>query len=293
MGKKRKRGRKKDRLTARTADRHQLYQASVQAPEFEVALTTRFFKRRVGRKPLTLREDFCGTALLCTEWVKSDPKRSALGVDLEPSVLAWGEEHLVRALDPAVAARMDLVEANVLDSHPDRHDIVVALNYSYFCFKTRPLVRQYFETVRSHLNDDGLFFLDLFGGWEAQQELSEKREVDGFRYIWHQAKFNPITADFLAHIHFRFPDGSKMKKAFTYDWRLWTLPELRELLEEAGFEHVEVLWEDEDQDGEGNGNFRARSQVVNDPGFNAYLMASRRVPARLAAKRAKRAAKNR
>ncbi len=287
MGKKRKR---KGRLTAKNADRHLLYQRSVQAPEFEVDLTSRFYKRRVGRKPLSLREDFCGTALLCTHWVKSDRRRTALGVDIERSVLEWGREHLLSKLDPEPASRLTLLEGDVREPHPSRHDVIVALNYSYFCFKTRDLVRGYFEAVRNHLAEDGLFFLDLFGGWEAQQELTEKRKLDGFRYIWQQAFFNPITADFLAHIHFSFPDGSKMKRAFSYDWRLWTLPELRELLAEAGFGHVEVLWEGEDGQGQGNGEFRRRTSVTNDPGFNAYLMASVKVPPRVATKREKRAA---
>jgi len=284
MGKKRKR---KKRLNAKTADRHALYQKSVQAPEFEVDFTTWFYKRRVGRKPLSLREDFCGTALLCTKWVQSDKRRTALGVDIERSVLDWGRDNLLPELDPDEAGRLTLVEGDVRDVHPDRHDVIVALNYSYFCFKTRDLVRGYFEKVRGHLTDDGLFFLDLFGGWESQQELVEKRKVGSFQYIWEQASFNPITADFLAHIHFKFGNGSKMKRAFTYDWRLWTLPELRELLAEAGFTHVEVLWEGEDEEGDGTGEFHPQTRVTNDPGFNAYLVASVGVPPRLAAKRKK------
>ena len=61
--------------------------------------------------------------------------------------------------------------------------------------------------------------------------------------IWDQKAYNPINGDMLCHIHFSFPDGSKIKKAFTYDWRLWTLPEIRELLLEAGFQRATVYWE--------------------------------------------------
>jgi hypothetical protein len=46
---------------------------------------------------------------------------------------------------------------------------------------------------------------------------------------WDQAAYNPITADFKAHIHFRFKDGTAIEPAFTYEWRLWSIPELREL----------------------------------------------------------------
>ena len=60
----------------------------------------------------------------------------------------------------------------------------------------------------------------------------------------------------LCHIHFSFPDGSKIKKAFTYDWRLWTLPEIRELLLEAGFQRATVYWEGTNEETEeGDGEF--------------------------------------
>lgn len=268
---------KSDRITKKTADKYLLYQRSVQDPDFEVNLANKFYKRRVGRKPKTLREDFCGTALLCATWVKSHESRTATGVDIDPTVLAWGREHNVLPLGDA-AARVTLIEGDVRDAREERHDVVMALNYSYFCFKERDGLRGYFESVKAHLAEDGLFFLDLFGGWEAQQVLTEKRKLPGFRYIWDQRKFNPITSELLAHIHFKFRDGGKLNKAFTYDWRLWTIPELRELLIEAGFGHVEVLWEDEEEDQKGNDIFRPRVRVENDPGWNAYLMASVKPP---------------
>jgi hypothetical protein len=215
----------------------------------------------------------------------SHRERTAVGVDLDGAVLEWGRAHNVAPLGED-AARVRLSRGDVRDRDGARHDVLMALNYSYFCFQDRATLRGYFEAARAHLAEDGLFFLDAFGGWEAQQVLEEEREVDGFTYVWHQADYDPISAHFLAHIHFRFPDGSEQRKAFTYDWRLWTLPELRELLAEAGFAHVEVLWEDEDEEGEGNGVFRPRARVRNDPGYNAYLVASvRRPPQRRAAPR--------
>ncbi|MEM9190756.1 MAG: class I SAM-dependent methyltransferase [Myxococcota bacterium] len=268
MGKSRKKG-----SAAKQADRHALYQDAVQTPQFEVDLATRVFRKRVGRKALSLREDFCGTALLCSKWVASHKARTATGVDIDAEVLDWGR---VRNVDPLrkAADRVTLLEQDVRQGGGAPHDVVMALNYSYFCFKTRPELSEYFVAARSHLAPDGLFFLDLFGGWEAQQELKESRKVGSFRYVWEQATFNPITADLLAHIHFRFRDGSRLNKAFTYDWRLWTMPELRELLAEAGFGYVEVLWEGEDHHGHGNGVYRRARKVHSDPCYNAYLVAS-------------------
>jgi SAM-dependent methyltransferase len=260
-------------LTARTADPHILYQESVQAPEHEVQLADRCFRQRYGRPPLTLREDFCGTAYLCTEWVKSRRDRHATGVDIDSAVLEWGRKNNLSKAGEA-AKRITLLQEDVRTVKTPKHDVVMALNYSYFYFKDRDTMRRYFANVRKAIGKEGLFFIDLFGGWEAGQVLEEERRQKGFWYTWHQAFFNPIDHHFIGHIHFRFPDGTKLRKAFTYDWRLWSIPELSELLQEAGFSHVECLWENEDKDGEGTGVFRARKSASYDPGYNAYLLAS-------------------
>ncbi len=49
--------------------------------------------RRTMAKPLVLREDFCGTAMLSHEWVARDVERTAWGVDLDADVLAWADAH--------------------------------------------------------------------------------------------------------------------------------------------------------------------------------------------------------
>jgi len=47
----------------------------------------------VGVVPKRLREDFCGTGLFSCAWVKSAADREAVGVDLDPEVLAWSRAH--------------------------------------------------------------------------------------------------------------------------------------------------------------------------------------------------------
>src|SRR5439155_6509449 len=91
MPKKKKRS-KKPALTAKHADKHRLYQESVQDTETEATFLSRTFKKLRGRPASSLREDFCGTALLCAEWVKKKG-RTAVGIDLDRSVLDWGTAH--------------------------------------------------------------------------------------------------------------------------------------------------------------------------------------------------------
>jgi hypothetical protein len=130
------------------------------------------------------------------------------------------------------------------------------MNFSYWLFKTRLLLREYFAAVHRNLKRDGLFILDCYGGYDAFRVLRERRQYRTHNYVWHQASYNPISGLMNCHIHFTFRDGSKLPEAFSYEWRLWTLPELRELLAEAGFSKSIIYWQGWDEKtGEPNGQF--------------------------------------
>ena len=63
-------------------------------------------------------------------------------------------------------------------------------------------------------------------------------------------------------------------RAFRYDWRIWSLPELREILDEVGFSTVDTYWEGTDREtNEGNSIFTKRSKAQDDPAWVAYLVA--------------------
>jgi hypothetical protein len=117
--------------------------------------------------------------------------------------------------------------------------------------------------------------MDIYGGPESQQPAEENTRYKGFTYVWDQAAYNPITNEALDHIHFLFPDGSRMMKAFTYDWRLWTLAELNEALREAGFRDARAYWEGADKSGEGNGVFRPRQRAEAEDAWVAYIVGFR------------------
>lgn len=268
----RKRAVKKPRYTAKTADKHVLYQLSVQAPDTEVDFLNAWFSKIRGKKPLSLREDFCGTAILCAAWVKSHRERTATGVDIDRGVLAWGKEHNLGPLEAEQQSRVTLLKQDVRASVKQKHDIICAFNFSYWIFKTREAMVDYFARVRSGLAKGGLFFLDAYGGWESHEPMKEHRKIKaGFTYVWDQNTFDAITHDVTNYIHFEFQDGSKLQKAFRYDWRFWSLPELQELLREAGFSKVHVYWDtsnDPSQD-----LYRERSFAPNQPGWLAYMVA--------------------
>ncbi|MHC4413988.1 MAG: SAM-dependent methyltransferase [Planctomycetota bacterium] len=265
---------RRPRRTAATSDRHELYELSVQEPEAECDFIDQVWKERRRRSAHHIREDFCGTAAASIEWVKRRKANTAIGVDIDPSVLAWAKTNITERLEPEQRRRLRLRTADVRQIRTPPVDSVLAMNFSYFVFKSRPEICRYFKRVRRSLVPDGLFLLDAYGGSDAFLEIEEKRRVKGFTYVWEQAFYNPITGDAVNHIHFQFPDKSEIRKAFTYEWRLWTLPELRELLTEAGFAKVTVYWEGTDEEtGEGNDEFTASTRGEACQGWIAYLVA--------------------
>lgn len=260
---------------ASKADRHVLYEDSVQCVEAEIDFVDATFKTLRNRRAHSLREDFCGTANTSCEWVRRRKRNHAIGVDLDSEVQQWGRKHHLAKLGKA-QERVALLNDNVLLVKNDPVDIVLAMNFSYWIFKDRDLLRRYFQNVYQGLVDDGVFFLDAYGGSDAYKEMRERTKYDDFTYIWDQASFDPITGDMLCKIHFSFPDGSRMKNAFTYDWRLWTLPEIRELLLEAGFKGVTVYWQGDDEDSdEGNGEFEPAERGEADEAWIVYISAQK------------------
>ena len=266
-------------LSALTADRHELYQLSVQNVEAEIDFIDDEYESIRGKKAKHLREDFCGTGNTSVEWIKRRKSNTAVGLDIDQPTLEWGEEHHIAKLDDEQKSRVRLLNRNVLEPGDAKGaDCVLAMNFSYWLFKTRDELRNYFKTVRDTMGKDGIFFLDHYGGSETMAESEEAKSIDAgpgrsFTYIWEQASFNPITNDFVCHIHFKFPDKTRMNNAFTYEWRLWSMVEIRELLSEAGFANVLVYWEGEDEDGDGNGEYEATLQGEADPAFISYIVA--------------------
>jgi len=259
---------------AESADINVLYQESVQDVEAEIDFVEETWSELRKRPAELLREDFCGTANTACEWTRRDENHYAIGVDLDEDVLQWGELNNISQLSVEEQARISLVHDDVASSDVEIADIVLAMNFSYYLLMERAELLEYFESVHAGLAEDGIFFLDAYGGYDAPRVLEEERECDGFTYIWDQASFNPIDSRMNCKIHYAFPDGSRIDGAFDYYWRLWTLPEIRELLDEAGFSQVDIYWEGTDEEsGEGNGIFEPAESGDPDPGWVCYIVA--------------------
>lgn len=258
-----------------SVDIHRLYEKSVQNVVHEIDFMRQIYLEKRGKNAKIYREDFCGTAYSSCEWVKQGNDYLAMAVDNDKSVLRWALINRLKGLSDHQKERINLVEADVNNADTEKSDILAAYNFSYFVFKERKKLRNYFDKSFHALKKDGIFFLDLFGGPEAHQELEEETEHDDFTYIWSQSSFHPLTNHINCHISFDFPDGSSQKNVFSYDWRLWTAPEIKEILLEVGFKQVTFYWEQEDEEGNGNGEFLPNEKGEADLAWLAYVVAEK------------------
>jgi hypothetical protein len=156
-----------------------------------------------------------------------------------------------------------------------RADLVLALNYSLCLMHTRADAVRYLRLALRALSqgdpstgggggedededededgDDrqpppppstGILMLDLIGGHTAEKGgalFARRNPLTGARFRWEQARYDPVARRLRSHL--RLPDAVPGPDAtFTYDWRLWTLPEAVDLLREAGHAGDVRVW---------------------------------------------------
>jgi hypothetical protein len=264
------------RFTAATADKYELYQLAVQSPESDVDFLIETYEELNGRPPRHLREDFCGTALVCCEWVGRHAENTAEGYDLDPEPIDWGKANNFTKVKGGAEKRIDIHLEDARAEGRKAPDVRIAQNFSYWLFMERAELLDYFERARESLAQDGIFVIDMYGGTESTEEMLEERKIEGgFTYVWDQDVYYPGTGEYFCNIHFEFRDGSEIKNAFQYHWRVWGMPELKDLLRDAGFREVESYFEGDDPDDpeEGDGEFTPDRRGENCQSWIGYLVA--------------------
>ena len=235
--------------------KYEYYQRAVQSPDVDAAFLDRVYQEIRGRPGKTMREDFCAAFALCCEWAALAPDKIAYGIDLDPEPLAYGKQHYLPKLPLETQSRVRTIQTDVLNPELPAADIIAALNFSYFGFKDRATLKNYFRACYQSLAAGGLVVLDCFGGPACMEPNEHETEYDDYSYFWDQDSYDPITHEARFAIHFQLPGQKKIRDVFTYDWRLWSLAELNDLLLECGFKKSHFYWEGTDEDGEGDGEY--------------------------------------
>lgn len=216
-------------------DRHELYERAVQSPSMQA----RFLRALLGpvqRNIITLGEDFSAAGAIARAFLALSPEHRAVCVDLDPVALG----RLAEMLDPSLLSALTIRNRDVAEAR-DPVDILAALNFSLCEIHNRPGLVAYLRNARQRLNPGGLFIADLYGGMDAMSVGESEEELPGgVRYVWEQRKADPLTGRVVNAMHFHLPTGPTLRDAFVYHWRLWTVPELRDAMTEAGFQTLEV-----------------------------------------------------
>lgn len=249
-------------------DRFALYELCVQSPDRDARVLTAIH----GHAPHALGEDFCGTAGLSRSWAELGPKNLAVAVDHDAPTLARAHRH----------ARVELIQADVHKVR-SRVDVIAVQNFSICELHTRAALVRYLKHARSRLNRRGCFVCDIYDGADAFFTGPTRQRFKGpggetIDYFWEQRTANPFNGRVTNAMHFHVR-GKKRKptildNAFVYEWRLWSVRELRDAMTDAGFSQTQVYPRMPDaMDGDGEFYIEPLEDpaVVGDS-FNVYVV---------------------
>lgn len=224
-------------MESRTYDAHDLYERTVQDAERTVEL----LRALHGADPRVLGEDFAGSAALSRAWVERGADHRAFAVDLDAAALARGSH-------PRITARvLDVRSPEIVEFGPC--DVVHAGNFSIGELGSREELVEWARNARARLAPVGIVALDTYGGESAWRVGAlERRRILGdgteIRWVFEQRSADPRTARVVNALSFRVVRAGEVvashPDAFVYRWRLWSIPEIVDVLREVGFADVRV-----------------------------------------------------
>lgn len=191
------------------------------------------FSQALAPKAHVLREDFAGSGSLARGWADLSPKHSAAAVEKDADVASYIGVH-------------PRVKAVIADATrcTQQAEIIAATNFPLGYFHTRSELLKYLSHAKKCLTKGGVFFADMYGGDGCFTPQVQKRTlrndiVGRFTYEWEQLAANEATRMVQNRMHFQLA-SLRLENAFSYHWRLWALPELRDCMLEAGFKKVAI-----------------------------------------------------
>ena len=228
-----------------------LYRLAVQHPLAEVAFVEHVWAHDHGEdsEPMLLREDFAGTCAVAHAWVRSDPDRQAMAIELDEPTAAWAAK---RFEDDD----LHIVEADVMAVDEPAVDVTLALNFSVMIYHSEAALLHYLAHALAGLHAGGLLILDVFGGQGVEESSVQSRRIEpdeggfsAFTYHWEQRGRDVVTGRIDCRIHFELDDGPRLDDAFVYDWRLWSPGQIIDLARQAGFADASLWWSDPTEPG--------------------------------------------
>lgn len=245
------------------------YEACVQSPRHVVSLLRAIYRANTGTSPRVLHEDFCGTAAVSKRFVHDGDKASevwqALATDLDDVAIAEATRLLDVSTSGVVVAKHDclagvdaVLPAGVQPELARGADIIWTGNFSIGYAHDRATLMRYLRHCKQRVDagnagfGGGFLACDTYGGKGAfvlgsLERTHTAKTGEQIRYLWEHEAADPMTGMVRNSISMRLlMEGevlAEYPRAFVYEWRLWSLAELREAMLEAGFTRVDVYKE--------------------------------------------------
>ncbi|MCA9300708.1 MAG: hypothetical protein KDA28_16680, partial [Phycisphaerales bacterium] len=165
-------------------------------------------------------------------------------------------------------------------------DVIFVGNFSIGEIHERRSLVAYLDACRARLRPGGVFVCDTYGGESAFMTGDVHRDhftpdMARVRYTWEQREADPLTGRVINALHFRVDRAGMVEAefpdAFVYDWRLWSVPELRDAMTEAGFASTEVHAKMPDAE-DGDGNVYMSPVEAEDLDDSFIVLVASRVP---------------
>jgi len=238
-------------------EKYGMYRETVYHPDKDtVQQYVNLYRRLKKKEPRVLREDFCGIHDLCGAWVAYSDYNHAYAVDIDREPLDWGKENPTVKMNSNRWDRLHILNQDCRHVDiPNKVDFAIVGNWSQQILRKRTEMVEYFKSVYSSLKDDGIFLIsetnDLEYGPDAHvEERNFMYNGRDYKYAFETQKACYMTHLSVCKIHFYI--DNKIATPFEYPWRVWTIAEYLDILEEVGFEKVHFMmhctsFEEEDE----------------------------------------------
>ncbi len=112
------------------------------------------------------------------------------------------------------------------------------MNYSHFLLVKRFQLVKYFSNVITNLNSRGIFIIDLFGGSHIFEDHKYDKSCSDV-YQFTGSNINILNNISKCALNFK-EKKNKYRNLFNYNFRVYSIIELIEALEEVGFNYFKL-----------------------------------------------------